>query len=261
MLRAEHLSLHLPERSLVRELDLEFRPGERWAVLGMNGAGKSTLIQVLAGLRRPEEGSVALDGTPVREQPRRTVARRLGVLLQEETREYWGSVYDYVMLGRYPHARNLFGPAVTDREIALAALSALDLAPLAARAYRSLSGGERQRARIAALIAQQPDALLLDEPLQHLDLAHQVALLEQLVAQSERRSALVVLVLHDLVFAMRYCDRALLLYGDGRHFHGPVAEICTPQRLGELYRFPLEAHDLQGERVLLPSRAPQERRV
>jgi len=261
MLRAEGISLHLPGRSLVRALDLELRPGERWALLGMNGAGKSTLLQVLAGLRAPEEGAVALNGTPLGEQPRKMIARRLGVLLQEEPREYWGSVYDYVMLGRYPHARNLFGPTAADREIALAALAALDLASLAARAYRSLSGGERQRARIAALIAQEPDALLLDEPLQHLDLAHQVALFEELVAHSTRRGALVVVVLHDLLFATRYCDRALLLYGDGRHLHGPVREICTPERLGQLYRFPLQAHDLAGERVLLPSRAPRVPRV
>ncbi len=261
MLRAEGVSLRLPERSLVEALEVEFRAGERWAVLGVNGAGKSTLIQVLAGLRVPDGGVVALKGMPIREQSRRSVARCLGVLLQEETRDYWGSVYDYVMLGRYPHARGLFGPAAADRDTVLAALDALDLRTLAARAYRSLSGGERQRARLAALIAQQPDILLLDEPLQHLDLAHQVGLLELLAGQSRPRSALIVLVLHDLMFALRYCDRVLLMYGDGRHLHGPASEMCTPDRLGALYRFPLEAHDLDGERVLLPARTSRNRRV
>jgi iron complex transport system ATP-binding protein len=261
MLRAEGVCLRLPDRSLVETLNLEFHPGERWAVLGMNGAGKSTLLQVLAGLRAPEAGVVMIDGTPMRDRRRRSVARRLGVLLQEETREYWGSVYDYVMLGRHPHARSVFGPTAYDRNIALAALGALDLEPLAARAYRSLSGGERQRARVAALIAQQPDILLLDEPLQHLDLAHQVALLEQLSERAVRSGALVIQVLHDLVLASRYCDRMLLLYGDGRYLHGPVSEMFTPERLGGLYGSPLEAHDLDGERVLLPARAPGYRRV
>lgn len=253
--------MRLAERSLIENLDLDLGPGECWAVLGMNGAGKSTLLHVLAGLRAPEAGAIALDRAPIRELPRKTVASRLGVLLQEETREYWGSVHDYVMLGRYPHARSIFGPVAADREIALAALAALDLEPLAQRAYRSLSGGERQRARIAALIAQQPAIFLLDEPLQHLDLAHQVALLDELSGLSVRRSALVVMVLHDLVLASRYCDRVLLLYGDGRHLHGEAHAIFTPERLGELYRFPLQAHQLGGERVLLPARSARPRRV
>jgi iron complex transport system ATP-binding protein len=260
MLRAEAICLRVPGRSLVENLDLEFGPGERWAVLGMNGAGKSTLLQVLAGLQAPQSGSVALAHAPLRGLPRAAVARRLGVLLQEETREYWGSAYDYVMLGRYPHTRSLFGHGPADREIARAALGALDLQPLAQRAYRSLSGGERQRTRIAALIAQQPEIFLLDEPLQHLDLAHQIALLDELAGQAQR-GALVVMVLHDLVLAARYCDRVLLLYGDGRCLHGAADAILTPGRLEELYRFPLEAHQVAGERIVLPARVAGPRRV
>ncbi|HWQ39647.1 MAG TPA: ABC transporter ATP-binding protein [Burkholderiales bacterium] len=260
MLRAESLSLKQPGRSLVDGLTVEFRRGERWAILGVNGAGKSTLLHALAGLTAPSGGLVRLGGVPVEGQPRKRLARELGVLLQEEAREYWGSVHDFVMLGRYARTRSLFGPTDADREIALRALDALDLRALSGRAYRSLSGGERQRARLAALLAQEPAVFLLDEPLQHLDLAHQVALLERL-SEEAANGALIVLVLHDLLFASRYCDHALLLYGDGRHAHGSAQEILQPRLLGELYRFPLQAYRLGEENVLLPARVHGSPRV
>src|SRR5690606_16837885 len=119
------------------------------------------------------------------------------------------------------------------------------------RAFASLSGGERQRVRAAALFAQRPRVYLLDEPLQHLDLPHQVGLMEALVAHA-RAGAAVIIVMHDLVLAGRYCSHFLLLHGDGRFVAGPRAGVFDAQRLGELYGYPLDAAELGSERVLLP---------
>jgi len=254
MLRAESVEIRIAGRTLVRGLDLVVRGGERWGVLGRNGAGKSTLLHVLAGLRPPEAGRVLLEDEPIERISRRRVARQFGVLLQEETRDYWGSTREYALLGRYPHIRRMFGPDSTDHGVVDRALEVMDLEQIANRTYRSLSGGERQRARLAALFAQQPLCYLCDEPLQQLDLPHQVAMLDWISSESRQRSAASLMVLHDLVFASRYCDRLLLLFGDGRYMTGTCRDMLTEQNLRGLYGFPVEAHELDGETVFLPRR-------
>jgi iron complex transport system ATP-binding protein len=253
-LRAESLEVRIAGRTLVRGLNLVVRGGERWGVLGRNGAGKTTLLHVLAGLRPPDAGRVLLDDEPVERISRRLLARQVGVLLQEETRDYWGSAREYAMLGRYPHSGGMFGPDVTDHEVVDRALAVMDLEQIANRAYRSLSGGERQRARLAALFAQHPLCYLCDEPLQQLDRPHQGAMLDWISRESRQRHAASLMVLHDLVFASRYCDRLLLLFGDGRHMSGACRDMLTEQNLRGLYGFPVEAHQLDGETVFLPTR-------
>jgi iron complex transport system ATP-binding protein len=256
VLRAESLSLGYPARPLIDRLSLEFRPGSLWAILGRNGSGKSTLVHVLAGLARANHGAVHLDCVPVSALPGRALARRIGVLLQEESREFWGSVREYVLLGRHPHANSLFGWGSEDLAITEAELEGMHLGAVAERQFATLSGGERQRARAAALFAQRPSVYLLDEPLQHLDLPHQVAVLERLARVSRDEGATVIIVLHDLLLAGRYCDRFLLLHGDGRYAHGAADEMLTPERLGELYGFPLELFQARGEKLFLPRRDP-----
>lgn len=258
MLRTDGLRLAYPGQVLVDGLSMEFRPGEMWAVLGRNGSGKSTLLHALAALRLPEAGKVTLKDSMVDTVPRRALARHIGILLQEESREFWGSVRDYVLLGRYPHARSPFGWSVEDERIAEREIEALHLGALRHRAYASLSGGERQRARAAALFAQRPAVYLLDEPLQHLDLPHQVAVLERLSIQARDCGASVVMVLHDLLFAARYCNRFLLLFGDGRFSVGAADEALTAELLGELYGFPLVPVEVGGERLFLPGRQSRE---
>ncbi len=254
MLRAEHLSLGYPGRTLLEGLTLEFRAGQVWAVLGRNGSGKSTLLHALAALRLPQAGVALLDGAPLDSMPRRRLARRVGVLLQEETHEFWGSVRDFVLLGRYPHALGPFGWHVDDEAVARAEIESLHLASLADRAFATLSGGERQRARAAALFAQRALVYLLAEPLQHLDLPHQVAVLERLAREAREHGAVVIMVVHDLLFASRYCDRFLLLYGDGRFAHGGAQEVLDAGHLGELYGFPLDVVEAGRDRLFLPRR-------
>jgi iron complex transport system ATP-binding protein len=254
MLRVEDVGIGYPGRTLVDHLDLEFGAGQVWGVLGRNGSGKSTLLHVLAGLAPPAKGRVLLEGRLLSAWSRRELAAKVGILFQEDTAEFWGTARDYVLMGRHPHARGLFGWNEADERIAAEALDRQHLGALAERAFASLSGGERQRARAAALFAQAPRAFLVDEPLQHLDLPHQVLLLDQLAAQAAA-GALVIIVLHDLVLGGRYCDRFLLLHGDGRFEAGRRAEVFDAERLGRLFGFPLEAVDAGGERFLLPRAA------
>ncbi len=234
-LNARALSLGFAHRVLAKELSLEIAPGQCWAVLGNNGSGKTTLLQTLAGIRKPLAGDVSLDGRSLVSLNASQRARAVGLLLQEEPIEFWGSVLEYVELGRYPHHRARLTRTPDDERIAADSLSQLELTPLGARAMTTLSGGERQRARLALLLTQRPIYYLLDEPLQHLDLRHQKRVLEQFAALAARGGAAVVMVLHDPSLAQRYCDHALLLYDEGLACAGSRQEVLTAAHLERLY--------------------------
>lgn len=250
-LRARQLTIAAGARVLCRELDLELSPGELWGVLGCNGSGKTSLLHALGGLSSAAGGTVAMDDRPLPEFSRRELGRALGILLQREDQEFWGSVREYVMLGRYPHAHSLLGWRADDEAAAVRALAVFDLHAQAEQAYGTLSGGERQRARLAQLWAQQPRIMLLDEPLQHLDLRHQLQTLELLRAATRDCGTAAMMVLHDLAFAGR-CDRILMLYGDGRHEQGAAAELLGPERLTALYGCNVRAFGLGADMHFAP---------
>jgi iron complex transport system ATP-binding protein len=251
ILRAEHLTIVAGGRILCRDLGLTVNAGEMWAVLGCNGSGKSTLLHVLAGLAKTCEGLVEVAGKPVSDYRPRELARTLGILLQREDQEFWGTLAEYVRLGRYPHTGLWSGWDAHDEAALAEALDAFDLVPIAAQPYATLSGGERQRARLAQLWAQNPRLLLLDEPLQHLDLRHQLQTLELVRHAVRGTNRAAVLVLHDLAFAGR-CDMALLLYGDGRFECGRAADMLQPERLENLYGCRVRAYGAGGDAHFIP---------
>jgi iron complex transport system ATP-binding protein len=233
------VDLAVAGRTLCRGLNIRFEPGQVWAVLGRNGTGKSTLIHALAGLARPGAGRVELDGTPLERIHPMERARSVGVLLQLEEGAYWGSVSEYVLLGRFPHAAGLAGYTRDDADEASAALEHMRLADYAGRRVASLSGGERQRVRIAQILAQAPDVFLLDEPLQHLDLAHQAHVLTLIASRARDRRKTVLMVLHEPLWIGRACTHALIFSGDGEVVGGPAADLLTRERLERAYGCPL----------------------
>lgn len=220
------LTLHAGTRLLIDALDLSLAHAGVLGILGANGAGKSTLLAVLAGLIEPACGRVEFDGQPLAAWPPATRAQHVALLPQEDANGFFGSVADFVALGRFPYneARTDAGPW----------LAAWELTALATRPLATLSGGERQRARLAQLAAQEAGIVLLDEPLTHLDPAHQAALLRWTRAEAKRGHA-VALTLHDPNWAACHCDQLLFLQGDGRWQLGTPAELLTPTSLEALY--------------------------
>lgn len=252
VLRCENLTLEVGGRELCRAITFAIEPGQFWAVLGRNGSGKTTLIHALAGLR-PKGGAVTLDGAALAARPSGQRARDIGILLQQEDAEFWGSVLEYVLLGRFPHAQSWFGWQREDEEVAMAALDTVELAPFARRRLATLSGGERQRARIAQLLAQAPRLFLLDEPLQHLDLKHQVRTLALFRDIAYGNSGAVVMVLHDALWPGRFCTHALLMHDDGNALAGAAREVLTRGNLERLYGCSLAEIEHDEGRYFVPN--------
>jgi iron complex transport system ATP-binding protein len=249
-LAAAGISVQAGTRELVRELSVQFAPGEVVAVLGRNGSGKTLTLHTLAGLRPPARGEVSLDGVPLAQLSRRAVALRLGLLPQDVEDAFVTSALETVLIGRHPHLSLWQWESAEDERLARAALAAVALADFAARRTDSLSGGEQRRVAVAALLAQQPAIFLLDEPTNHLDPHHQLAV-RQLFRELASSGRTVVTTLHDPTLAARFADRVLLLHGDGRWTLGPVASALTATTLSELYLTPMLELGSDGRRVFV----------
>lgn len=235
LLAADDLDVVVAGKTLVQGLQLWLGEGETLAILGRNGSGKTTLLHTLAGLRAPAAGSVELCGQPYARRGARAAAHLRGLLAQTQSDVFPASVLETALIGRHPHLGRWDWESASDERIAREALAAVGLAGLEERDVHTLSGGERQRLAIATLLTQQPRLYLLDEPLAYLDLNHQIAMLDLAARYARERNTGFVVILHDVNLALRYCRRALLLFGDGRWKEGPSAEVLNAENLSELY--------------------------
>jgi iron complex transport system ATP-binding protein len=251
LLSAEGVRVAIGERTLVRELAFSVAAGECLGILGRNGSGKSTLLATLAGLREPAAGSVALLGQRYAALSPREAARHRGYLPQATHDAFSSTVLETALVGRHPHLSRFEWESAYDIDFARTALEYVGLAGMESRTVQSLSGGERQRLAVAALLTQEPELYLLDEPLAHLDLNHALAVLD-IFRDCAAKGAGVVIVLHEPGLAARYCDRVLLLSGDGDYALGSCAEMLTTDRLSALYGHPLRALDDRGRPWFVP---------
>lgn len=229
MLELQQLDLRIGERTLIQQLDLQLQPGQIWCVLGRNGSGKSTLLRTLAGLQPPASGQIKLDGKTLGQWQPADLARRRAYLPQHQSDAFGLSVLQTVLLGRFAHGGSWDSDA--DLALAQAAMTQMDVETLAQRDIRSLSGGERQRVALAMVLAQATPLLLLDEPSNHLDLAHQLALVQQLRQWQQSGPHAALVVLHDLNLALRLASHVLLLMPDGSWQAGPVATVISAASL------------------------------
>jgi iron complex transport system ATP-binding protein len=234
------VSICVPGRTLVENLDLQIHAGQMLAVLGPNGVGKSLTLHTLAGLRTVDGGAATLDGQSVTDLSRQQVATRLALLPQYVEDVFPASVFDTVMIGRHPHIPRFQWETERDREIARESLRLVDLDDMPQRDIATLSGGERRRLAIAQVLTQSPEIYLLDEPTNHLDPQHQLDVL-RIFRDKASSGAAVVASLHDVNLAARFADKCLLLYGDGRWELDDTRVVLTEQRLTELYATTMEA--------------------
>jgi iron complex transport system ATP-binding protein len=261
LLATRDLAVSIGTTQVVRGLDLSINPGERLAILGRNGVGKTTLLHTLAGLRAPQSGEIRLAGDRYATLGPRCAARLRGLLPQHQGDAFAASVLETVLVGRHPHLSRWDWESAADEALAQQALAALGLADLAHRSIHTLSGGERQRVALATLLVQQPRVYLLDEPLAHLDLNHQIAVLELIGRRVRDEQAALVMVLHDVNLAEHFSDQALLLHGQGEHQLGASAAVLDAASLSRLYGHPLREVRDANRRWLVPEIASQVNQV
>ncbi|MBA4156195.1 MAG: ABC transporter ATP-binding protein [Gemmatimonadetes bacterium] len=226
------------EHPAVDGVSLRVREGACTAVLGPNGSGKSTLLRLLLGTLRPDAGEVRFRGRVVRAWPRRQIARLVGVVPQGEEEVFPMSVREMVSMGRYPHLGAWRQESEADRRAISHALQRCDVVPFRDRLVSTLSGGERQRVRVARALAQEPEALALDEPTTALDIRHEMAIFE-LLRDFGRGGVTVLIVTHNLNLAARYADRLILMDAGRVVADGTPADVLTRQRVEQVYGWPV----------------------
>ena len=222
----------------LERVSLDVPPGCFYAVLGPNGSGKSTLMRALLGASALSAGDVRLDDRPLAEWSRRELARAVGAVAQSESIAFPLTTRELVAMGRYPHLGPLAGEGDADRAAVARALEACDLLDLASRDVATLSGGELQRARVARSLAQEPRALVLDEPTTSLDIRHEMEILE-LLRRSANAGMTVVLITHGIDTMGRFADRMLLLSRGTVAAEGSPAEVLREDVLREVYGWPV----------------------
>jgi iron complex transport system ATP-binding protein len=253
LLDCSNLTVEVGGLTVVRGLDLTIHAGQCWCLLGRNGVGKTTLLHTLAGLRPIHTGDIRLSGVRLSALSRKQVARRLAILFQDQADSFPISVREKLLQGRHPYLHAWQWETAADHAIVAGLLRRLELEALQTRNVQTLSGGERQRVAIATLLAQQSSMLLLDEPTNHLDLSHRLALLGVLAKECRDQQHSLLMSLHDINLAARFCDHALLLMGGGEALHGPVNEVLDGQVLESLYGHPLVEVATATGRAWLPA--------
>jgi iron complex transport system ATP-binding protein len=231
---ASGITVALGGKPILQAVDAQIRPGEVLGLIGPNGAGKTTLLRVLAALLAPERGNVDYDGASARALGRGALARRVAFLAQGGEAPAALPVEALVGLGRLPHRRPFADAGEADRQAVARALALCDVAGFANRSAGTLSGGERRRVLLARALAVEAPYLLADEPLAGLDPQHQLDTLHLLRRISAGGTGVVV-VLHDLTLAARFCDRLLLLDHGRRVADGAPADVLDDVRLAQVF--------------------------
>lgn len=235
MIRLDGVTVAYRGRAALRDVTLDIAAGERVALVGPNGAGKSTLLRVVAGLLTPVTGRVELGGSPIDALSRGAVARRLAVVPQLPSLPFATTVEEVVALGRLPHEHPVRGLRPVDRAAIAAAIDRVGIGHLLGRDARELSLGERQLVLLAMAIAQAAPVLILDEPTVHLDLRHQIEVMELVADLNAREGTTIVAVLHDLGLAAHFFPRVVVLEAGRLVADGPPSEVLTGDRIRETF--------------------------
>ena len=247
MIRAEAVTRAYGETIVVDNVSLSFPRSGITSIIGPNGAGKSTLLGMVSRLLDMTAGTVTVDGLDVTRTPSDVLARRLSILRQDNHIAARLTVRDLVAFGRYPHSKGRL--TIEDKRHIDEAIAYLDLGMLAGRFLDELSGGQRQRAFVAMVLCQDTDYVLLDEPLNNLDLKHATAMMKLLRRAANELGKTVVLVLHDINFSSWYSDYIVAMKAGRVANQGPAAQMIDPAVLSDIYEMDIAVHDIGGRRV------------
>jgi len=249
MIIASQISKSYGDTVVVDGVSVAISAGGVTSIIGPNGAGKSTLLSIVAPLMSMDAGTVTVDGLDVTKTPSDTLAKRLSILRQDNHISSRLTVRDLVGFGRYPYSKGR--PTIEDKVHIDQALEYPHLENLSGRFLDELSGGQRQRAFVAMVLCQDTDYVLLDEPLNNLDMKHASSMMKIMRRAADELKKTVVLVLHDINFASWYSD-TIIAMRDGRICRqGPAEQIIRPEVLREIYDMTISVNDIDGRRICL----------
>lgn len=237
IVEVRELSCGYGKNIILHDVSFAIKKGEFVGVIGPNGSGKTTLLRAINGLLSLNEGAVFFEGVPTAQMSHRELATQVAVVTQSPEAIPPFSVEEFVLLGRVPHWRRFqFLETEGDLEIAEQAMVQTGIAQLRERRIGDLSGGERQLAFVARALAQQPQVLFLDEPTAHLDIGHQVQIMDLLRGLNREGSLTIIVILHDLTLAGLYCDRLILLNEGRLHSIGTPQQVLREGVIEEVYQ-------------------------
>jgi len=266
LLNCENISFCYESKTVLREISLRIRRGERTAVLGPNGSGKTTLLGLFGGLLKPKNGRITLSGIDLADMSPTQIARRLAIVPQETRLTFDYSVLQMTLMGRYPHLKRFEHEGLDDYKIAREALAATGISQLEDRSYKTLSGGEKQRVVIASALtqlwqlkdSQKPSPneglLLLDEPTASLDIGYQLDIIKALLVLNENHKTTLVISTHDLGLAARLSDEIIMIRHGRLLATGPTENTLTRETIRDLYDIEAEVHRNQetGHLMVVP---------
>jgi len=249
---------------VLHNINLSVGAGEMVGLIGPNGSGKTTLIKLASGILKSKRGEISLDGSNLRRLSRKSIARNVAVVPQQFHIPFAFTAAEVVTLGRIPFLKAFAGESEVDKRFVTNALELVGVSELRERRFDELSGGERQKVILAMALAQQPKLLLLDEPTVHLDIAHQVEILELVRRLNVEQGLTVVAAMHDLNLAALYFDRLILLKEGRVSADGTPAQVLTEERIREVFSalVRVESHPVTGvpHIVVMPKESVIKRR-
>lgn len=248
MIEVRNLAVAFDGTKILRNMTLSLPKGKLTGIVGPNGAGKSTLLTAMGRLTPIHSGEILFDGFPIGDIATASLAKRLSIFRQSTPITPRLSVRDLISFGRYPHTQGR--PTGADLLIIEQAIARLDLSEFADRYLDTLSGGQRQRALLGMVLAQTGDVVLLDEPLNNLDITHARTVMR--VAREEvEMGRTVAIVLHDLSIAANHCDHVIALKDGQLHSSGIPEDVLTNEGLSDLYNTKVDVAEIEGRRVIL----------
>lgn len=254
VLEVDDLSVGYGETNVLRSVSLTLGEGEILGVVGPNGSGKSTLLRALTQVLNPDSGTVRLLGSDLNGYRSGDLAKIVSVVPQAALLPDGFSALEVTLMGRTPYLRLLQSEGSQDLTIARRSLLQTDSLHLADRQVNELSGGERQRVIVARALTQQSPILLMDEPTVHLDIGHQIGLLDLVSDLAREQSLSVIAVIHDLTLAAQYCQRLMLLHRGEVVATGTPDEVLQPESIRSVYGLAVRVipHPVTGRPVVLP---------
>ncbi|MEM8858680.1 MAG: ABC transporter ATP-binding protein [Chloroflexota bacterium] len=247
MIEVKNLTKRYGDATVLDHVTVRIEKGKITSLIGPNGAGKSTMLSMISRLLARDEGEVFIDGEEISSISNREMAKQLSILKQDNRVSVRLTVHDLVSFGRFPYSQGRL--TAEDHEEINKAISYLQLEPFVDRFLDQLSGGQRQRAFVAMTLCQNTDYILLDEPLNNLDMKHSVQIMQMLRRLVDELDKTIVLVLHDINFASCYSDRIIALKNGKLAKDGDVNEVINTASLAEIYEMEIPIEEIDGKRI------------